>query len=174
MIVLTNMFLLLKLEVHHISYDGYGRKYQEWDNNETERITYTYDEFVEVCKALTKDKDGDGEIDQWGCGFANAFMFYQFVWGNGASFCADDYKTVTVTDPKFEEALQKFVDEMSNWYVRRCRERYWVQEMTDDKINAYLTLYTALVTTAKAAAPMIPFMAEDINLIRQINNIIIL
>ena len=59
-------------------------------------------------------------------------------------------------------ALQAFVDDMSNWYVRRCRERFWAPGMEQDKINAYMTLYTALVTTAKAAAPMIPFMAESI------------
>jgi isoleucyl-tRNA synthetase len=58
--------------------------------------------------------------------------------------------------------LQEFVDELSNWYVRRCRERFWVKDMPQDKINAYMTLYTALVTLAKAAAPMIPFMTEDI------------
>ncbi len=64
--------------------------------------------------------------------------------------------------PEAAKALDSFVDEMSNWYVRRSRERYWAQELTQDKINAYMTLYTALVTTAKASAPMIPFMAEDI------------
>ncbi len=64
--------------------------------------------------------------------------------------------------PEAARALQEFVDEMSNWYVRRGRERYWVQGETDDKTAAYMTLYTALVTTAKAAAPMIPFMTEDI------------
>jgi isoleucyl-tRNA synthetase len=64
--------------------------------------------------------------------------------------------------PEACKALQEFVDEMSNWYVRRCRERYWKQELDQDKINAYLTLYNALVTVAKTAAPMIPFMAEDI------------
>ena len=64
--------------------------------------------------------------------------------------------------PEAARALQDFTDEMSNWYVRRGRERYWVQGITDDKIAAYMTLYTALVTTAKAAAPMIPFMAESI------------
>ena len=58
--------------------------------------------------------------------------------------------------------LDDFVDELSNWYVRRSRERFWVKDMPTDKVNAYLTLYTALVTIAKAAAPMIPFMAEDI------------
>ena len=58
--------------------------------------------------------------------------------------------------------LQDFVDELSNWYVRRSRERFWVKGMPQDKINAYMTLYTALVTLAKASAPMIPFMAEDI------------
>ena len=64
--------------------------------------------------------------------------------------------------PEAARALQDFVDEMSNWYVRRGRERYWVQGMTDDKIAAYMTLYHALVITAKTAAPMIPFMAENI------------
>ena len=74
--------------------------------------------------------------------------------------------------PEAARALQEFVDEMSNWYVRRGRERYWVQELTDDKITAYMTLYTALVTTAKAAAPMIPFMAENIyqNLVKSVDD----
>lgn len=64
--------------------------------------------------------------------------------------------------PEATRALSEFVDDMSNWYVRRCRERYWVKDMPQDKINAYMTLYTALVTICKAAAPMIPFMTEDI------------
>ena len=64
--------------------------------------------------------------------------------------------------PETARALQEFVDEMSNWYVRRCRDRFWAKGMGQDKINAYMTLYTALVTIAKAAAPMIPFMTEDI------------
>ena len=64
--------------------------------------------------------------------------------------------------PETARALQEFVDEMSNWYVRRCRDRFWAKGMEQDKINAYMTLYTALVTIAKAAAPMIPFMTEDI------------
>lgn len=64
--------------------------------------------------------------------------------------------------PETARALQEFVDEMSNWYVRRGRERFWAKGMEQDKINAYMTLYTALVTIAKAAAPMIPFMTEDI------------
>ena len=59
-------------------------------------------------------------------------------------------------------SIQEFTDELSNWYVRRSRERFWGKEMTQDKINAYMTLYTALVTLAKVAAPMIPFMTEDI------------
>lgn len=71
---------------------------------------YTYDEFVKVCQALTKDKDGDGEIDQWGAGFADGFMLYQFIWSNGASFLSDDYKTVTVNTPEFIDAVQKYVD----------------------------------------------------------------
>ena len=64
--------------------------------------------------------------------------------------------------PETARALQEFVDDMSNWYVRRCRDRFWAKGMEQDKINAYMTLYTALVTIAKAAAPMIPFMTEDI------------
>ena len=64
--------------------------------------------------------------------------------------------------PEAARALQSFVEDMSNWYVRRCRERFWAGGMEQDKVNAYMTLYTALVTTAKAAAPMIPFMAESI------------
>ncbi len=64
--------------------------------------------------------------------------------------------------PEAAKALSECVDELSNWYVRRCRERYWGTEMTEDKIAAYMTLYTALVTLAKASAPMTPFMAEDI------------
>ena len=78
----------------------------------------------------------------------------------------DSYKI-----PEAARALQEFVDDMSNWYVRRSRERLWAKGMEQDKINAYMTLYTALVTVAKAAAPMIPFMTEDIyqNLVRSID-----
>ena len=64
--------------------------------------------------------------------------------------------------PESARALQDFVDDMSNWYVRRSRERFWAKGMEQDKVNAYMTLYTALVTVAKVAAPMIPFMTEDI------------
>ena len=64
--------------------------------------------------------------------------------------------------PEAARALDSFTDEMSNWYVRRCRERFWAKGMEQDKINAYMTLYTTLVTVAKCAAPMIPFMTEDI------------
>ncbi|MCQ2520885.1 MAG: isoleucine--tRNA ligase [Lachnospiraceae bacterium] len=73
--------------------------------------------------------------------------------------------------PETARALQEFVDEMSNWYVRRCRDRFWAKGMEQDKINAYMTLYTALVTIAKAAAPMVPFMAEEIyqNLVCEID-----
>ncbi len=73
--------------------------------------------------------------------------------------------------PEAARALQEFVDDMSNWYVRRSRERFWAKGMEQDKINAYMTLYTCLVTIAKAAAPMIPFMTEDIyqNLVRSID-----
>ena len=80
------------------------------------------------------------------------------------------YSTVKAVDddlgnykiPEAARALDDFVDEMSNWYVRRSRERFWAKGMEQDKINAYMTLYTALVTIAKTAAPMIPFMTEEI------------
>ena len=73
--------------------------------------------------------------------------------------------------PEAARALQEFVDEMSNWYVRRSRERFWAKGMEQDKINAYMTLYYALVTIAKTAAPMIPFMTEDMyqNLVRSVD-----
>ena len=73
--------------------------------------------------------------------------------------------------PEAARALQEFVDDMSNWYVRRGRERFWAKGMEQDKINAYMTLYTALVTVSKVAAPMIPFMTEEIyqNLVRSID-----
>ena len=73
--------------------------------------------------------------------------------------------------PEAAKVLTDFVDDMSNWYVRRCRERYWVKDMPQDKINAYMTLYTALVTISEVAAPMVPFLAENIyqNLVRNID-----
>ena len=78
----------------------------------------------------------------------------------------NDYKI-----PETARALQEFVDDMSNWYVRRSRERFWAKGMEQDKINAYMTLYTALVTICKAAAPMVPFITEEIyqNLVRSID-----
>ena len=89
-------------------------------------------------------------------------------WTDGCS--RDSIRIITTVDnyladyciPEAARALQNFVDEMSNWYVRRCRERFWAQGMSQDKIDAYMTLYTALVTVSKLAAPMIPFMTEDI------------
>lgn len=73
--------------------------------------------------------------------------------------------------PEAAKYLSVFIDELSNWYVRRCRERFWASEMCDDKIAAYMTLYHVLVETAKAAAPMLPFLAEDIyrNLVCTVN-----
>ncbi len=73
--------------------------------------------------------------------------------------------------PETTRALEEFVDDLSNWYVRRSRERFWAKGMEQDKINAYMTLYTALVTLCKAAAPMIPFMTEEIylNLVKSID-----
>ena len=73
--------------------------------------------------------------------------------------------------PEAAKAMQEFVDDLSNWYVRRGRERYWAQGMSQDKINAYMTLYTALVNLCKAAAPMVPFITEEIyqNLVRSVD-----
>ncbi|WP_321021696.1 isoleucine--tRNA ligase, partial [Enterocloster bolteae] len=73
--------------------------------------------------------------------------------------------------PEAARSLQEFVDDLSNWYVRRSRERFWAKGMEQDKINAFMTLYTALVTVAKAAAPMIPFMTEQIyqNIVRKVD-----
>lgn len=80
--------------------------------------------------------------------------------------CLGNYKI-----PEAARALQDFVDDCSNWYVRRSRERFWAKGMEQDKINAYMTLYTALVNVCKVAAPMIPFMTEDIyqNLVRSVD-----
>lgn len=71
---------------------------------------YTYEEFIEVCQKFTKDTDGDGEIDQWGCGMANAFMLQQYIWSNGATYLTDDYKKVNIDTSEFKDALQKYVD----------------------------------------------------------------
>ena len=98
----------------------------------------------------TLDKSKLTVMDKWLLSRMNSMV-------KSVDECLASYKI-----PEACKALDNFVDELSNWYVRRCRERYWVQSMTEDKITAYMTLYTALVTTAKASAPMIPFMAEDI------------
>ncbi len=113
------------------------------------------------------------------------FVLYANIDGFDATKYSLDYEKLTVMDrwllsklnsavaavednldnyriPEAARALEEFVDEMSNWYVRRCRARFWAKGMEQDKINAYMTLYTALVTICKAAAPMIPFMTEDI------------
>lgn len=84
-------------------FDAAGLEYPNPDK------PYTYEEFVEVCKALTKDTDGDGELDQWGCAFFPNLMIQPFLYSNGTSFLKDDYKTVNVTDPKFIEATEAMV-----------------------------------------------------------------
>ncbi|MGN0169891.1 MAG: isoleucine--tRNA ligase [Lachnospiraceae bacterium] len=122
------------------------------------------------------------------------FVLYANIDEFDASKYTLDYKSLTVMDkwllsklntliktvdddlanykiPETARALQEFVDDMSNWYVRRSRERFWAKGMEQDKINAYMTLYTALVTVSKLAAPMIPFMTEQIyqNLVRSVD-----
>lgn len=73
--------------------------------------------------------------------------------------------------PETTRAIQNFIDEMSNWYVRRSRARFWSKGMEQDKINAYMTLYTSLLTICKASAPIIPFMTEEIyqNIVRSVD-----
>lgn len=122
------------------------------------------------------------------------FVLYANIDEFDASKYTLDYKTLSVMDKwilsrlnttvktvdeylsnykitETSRVLQSFVDDLSNWYVRRSRTRFWVKDMPQDKINAYMTLYTSLVTLCKAAAPMIPFMTEDIyqNLVRSID-----
>ena len=89
-------------------------------------------------------------MDKWALSKLNSLVDY-------VDKCLDEYKI-------FESArkMEEFVDELSNWYIRRCRERYWGKEMTEDKISAYMTLYTVLVTLAKLTAPYTPFIAESI------------
>ena len=108
----------------------------------------------------TLDKDSLTVMDRWLLSKLNSTVK------------AVDENLANYRIPEAARALQEFVDDMSNWYVRRCRERFWVTDMPQDKINAYMTLYTALVTIARTSAPMIPFMAEEIyqNLVRRVDN----
>ncbi len=98
----------------------------------------------------TLDRDSLSMMDRWLESRLNTLI--RTVDGNLAGYRI----------PEAARALESFVDDLSNWYVRRSRERYWVKDMPIDKVNAYLVLYNALVTVAKLAAPMIPFMAEEI------------
>ncbi len=98
----------------------------------------------------TLDKDSLSVMDKWLLSKLNTVV--KAVDGH-----LENYRI-----PEAARSLQEFVDEMSNWYVRRSRDRFWAKGMEQDKINAYMTLYTALVTISKTAAPMIPFMTEDI------------
>ena len=100
----------------------------------------------------TLDKDSLSVMDRWILSRLNACV-------KETDEDLDKYKITEAA-----KCLQEFVDDLSNWYVRRCRERFWAKGMEQDKINAYMTLYTCLVTISKAAAPMVPFMAEEIYL----------
>ena len=100
-------------------------------------------------KKYTLNEDALTVMDKW-------LLSRLYTMVKTVDACLDKYQI-----PEATRALDDFVDEMSNWYVRCNRERYWGKEMTDDKIAAYMTLYTALVTTVKATAPLLPFMAED-------------
>ena len=116
--------------------------YANIDNFDATRYTLEYDKLAVMDKwILSKLNTVVGEVDE----------------------NLDAYRI-----PEAAKAMQDFVDDLSNWYVRRSRERFWAKGMEQDKINAYMTLYTSLVTICKAAAPMIPFMTEDIyqNLVR--------
>ena len=107
----------------------------------------------------TLDKESLSVMDKWLLSKLNTVV-------KAVDSHLENYRT-----PEAARALQEFVDEMSNWYVRRSRDRFWAKGMEQDKINAYMTLYTALVTISKTAAPMIPFMTEDIyqNLVRSVD-----
>ncbi|MBP3606175.1 MAG: isoleucine--tRNA ligase [Clostridia bacterium] len=98
----------------------------------------------------TLDKDSLSVMDKWVLSKLNSAVK------------AVDENMAAYRIPEATRVLEGFVDELSNWYVRRCRERFWVKDMPTDKVNAYMTLYTALVTVAKLSAPFIPFMSEDI------------
>ncbi len=107
----------------------------------------------------TLDRDSLTQMDKWVLSKLNSVV----------AEVDDDLANYRI--PEAARALQGFVEELSNWYVRRCRERFWAKGMEQDKINAYMTLYTALVTISKAAAPMVPFITESIyqNLVRNID-----
>ncbi len=107
----------------------------------------------------TLDYDKLSVMDKWCLSKLNTMI-------QGVDQNLNDYKI-----PEAARYISDFVDDLSNWYVRRCRDRFWAKGMEQDKINAYMTLYTALVTTAKVAAPMIPFVTESIyqNLVRSID-----
>ena len=98
----------------------------------------------------TLDYDQLSVMDRWGLSRLNTMV-------RTVDDCLAHYRVTEAA-----KALQSFVEELSNWYVRRCRSRFWAKGMEQDKVNAYLTLYTALVTTVKAAAPMVPFITESI------------
>ena len=98
----------------------------------------------------TLDYDKLSVMDKWVLSKLNSVV-------KSVDNCLENYKITETT-----RILQDFIDDLSNWYVRRSRERFWVPGMPQDKINAYMTLYTCLVTFAKVCAPMIPFMTEDI------------
>ena len=98
----------------------------------------------------TLDKDSLSVMDKWVLSKLNSAVK------------AVDENMAAYRIPEATRVLEGFVDELSNWYVRRCRERFWVKDMPTDKVNAYMTLYTALVTVAKLSAPFIPFMSDDI------------
>ncbi len=116
------------------------------------------DEFNPMDYKLEYDKLS--QMDKWALSKLNSLI--KFVDESMA-----DYK---ITESS--RAIQDFVDELSNWYVRRCRERFWAKGMEQDKINAYMTLYTCLVTLSKVCAPFVPFMTEEIyqNLVRNIDS----
>ncbi len=112
-------------------------------------VLYANIDEVDASK-YTHEYDNLGDMDKWLLSKLNTLI-------RTVDSSLENYKI-----PESARALQDFVDDMSNWYVRRSRERFWAKGMEQDKINAYMTLYTALVTVCKVAAPMIPFMTEQI------------
>ena len=139
--------------------------------------TYRFDELSGVAEYLRiniKDKTVEYTecvyLDQ---GYNSLYVNYERPTQNMNTMSVKDvdYNLGNYRIPEAARVLQDFVDDLSNWYVRRSRERFWAKGMEQDKINAYMTLYTALVEICKTAAPMIPFMTEEIyqNLVRSID-----
>ena len=130
--------------------------YANIDDFDPAQYEENYKSLLEKVKA--GEEDALGVMDRWLLSRMNTMI--RNADGNLAA-----YKI-----PETARALEEFVDDLSNWYVRRCRDRFWAHGMEQDKVNAYMTLYYALKNLCLCAAPMIPFMTEEIyqNIVRRV------